>query len=311
VTGRGHDPGHAHGTSISAAGARRRRLVVALVITGVVLVAEVVGALITGSLALLADAGHMATDAAGLGLALLAVAFAARPATPERTYGYYRLEILAAMANATLLFGVALYILFQAWDRWFGEPEVEAGAMLLFAVVGLVANLIGLLVLRGGAGESLVVKGAYVELLGDLLGSAAVILAAVVIALTGWVRADVVASVAVSLMILPRTWALLREAVDILLQATPKNVDLAHVRAHIEALPGVLGAHDLHAWTLTSGVPVLSVHVVVDDATLADGGGGRVLDALAECLGNHFDVEHCTFQLEPETHAAHEARLHA
>jgi len=303
--------GHGHGGSVSAGGAHRRRLVVVLGITTTVLVAEVVGGLLTGSLALLADAGHMFTDAAGIGLALLAVTFAARPASPERTYGYYRLEILAAMVNAMLLFGVAVYILWEAWGRWVGEPEVQAGPMLAFAVVGLVANVVGMLVLRAGATESLNVRGAYLEVLGDLLGSVAVIVAAGVIALTGWVRADVVASVAVAVMILPRTWSLLREAVDILLQATPKNVDLAEVRAHIEELPGVLGAHDLHAWTLTSGVPVLSVHVVVDDATLADGGGGRVLDALAECLGGHFDVEHCTFQLEPATHAAHEPRLHA
>jgi cobalt-zinc-cadmium efflux system protein len=286
-------------------------LLVVLLITTVVLVAEVVGGLLTGSLALLAVAGHMFTDAAGLGLALLAVTFASLPATPERTFGYYRLEILAAVVNAVLLVAVAGYVLGEAWARWSQPPAVDGGAMLGFAVVGLVANLVGVAVLRAGAKESLNVRGAYLEVLGDLLGSAAVIVAAVVIALTGWRRADVVASVAVAFMILPRTWSLLREAVDVLLQATPKNVDLAAVRAHIEEVPGVLGAHDLHAWTLTSGVPVLSVHVVVDDAVLADGGGGRVLDALAECLGDHFDVEHCTFQLEPSTHAAHERSLHA
>ena len=311
MSGHGHGQGHAHGGSISAGGAHRRRLLVVLGLTTAVLVAEVVGSIVTGSLALLADAGHMFTDAAGLGLALLAVTFASLPATPERTFGYYRLEILAAVANAVLLVAVAGYILGEAWARWSDEPAVDGGAMLAFAVVGLVANLVGLLVLRAGAAESLNVRGAYLEVLGDLLGSAAVIVAAAVIAVTGWQRADVVASVAVAVMILPRTWSLLREAIDVLLQATPKNVDLAAVRRHIEEVPGVLGAHDLHAWTLTSGVPVLSVHVVVDEAVLADGGGGRVLDALADCLGDHFDVEHCTFQLEPPTHAAHERRLHA
>ena len=311
MSGHGHGHGHAHGGSISAGGAHRRRLLVVLGLTTAVLVAEVVGSIVTGSLALLADAGHMFTDAAGLGLALLAVTFASLPATPERTFGYYRLEILAAVVNAVLLVAVAGYILGEAWARWSDEPAVDGGAMLAFAVVGLVANLVGLLVLRAGAAESLNVRGAYLEVLGDLLGSAAVIVAAVVIAVTGWQRADVVASVAVAVMILPRTWSLLREAIDVLLQATPKNVDLAAVRRHIEEVPGVLGAHDLHAWTLTSGVPVLSVHVVVDEAVLADGGGGRVLDALADCLGDHFDVEHCTFQLEPPTHAAHERRLHA
>lgn len=311
MSGHGHGHGHAHGGSISAGGAHRRRLLVVLGLTTAVLVAEVVGSIVTGSLALLADAGHMFTDAAGLGLALLAVTFASLPATPERTFGYYRLEILAAVVNAVLLVAVAGYILGEAWARWSDQQAVDGGAMLAFAVVGLVANLVGLLVLRAGAAESLNVRGAYLEVLGDLLGSAAVIVAAVVIAVTGWQRADVVASVAVAVMILPRTWSLLREAIDVLLQATPKNVDLAAVRRHIEEVPGVLGAHDLHAWTLTSGVPVLSVHVVVDEAVLADGGGGRVLDALADCLGDHFDVEHCTFQLEPPTHAAHERRLHA
>lgn len=311
MSGHGHGHGHAHGGSISAGGAHRRRLLVVLGLTTAVLLAEVVGSIVTGSLALLADAGHMFTDAAGLGLALLAVTFASLPATPERTFGYYRLEILAAVVNAVLLVAVAGYILGEAWARWSAEPAVDGGAMLAFAVVGLVANLVGLLVLRAGAAESLNIRGAYLEVLGDLLGSAAVIVAAAVIAVTGWQRADVVASVAVAVMILPRTWSLLREAIDVLLQATPKNVDLAAVRRHIEEVPGVLGAHDLHAWTLTSGVPVLSVHVVVEDAVLADGGGGRVLDALADCLGDHFDVEHCTFQLEPPAHAAHERRLHA
>lgn len=307
MTGQGHGHGHA---VVSPGAAHRRRLVVVLVLTTAVLVAEVVGAFLTGSLALLADAGHMATDAAGLGLALLAVTFAARPATPERTYGYYRLEILAAMANAMLLLAVAVYLLVEAWGRWVEQPPVDGGVMLLFAAAGLVANLVGLLVLRGGAAESLNVRGAYLEVLGDLLGSVAVLVAATVIALTGWTRADVVATVAVAVLILPRTWTLLREAIDVLLQATPKNVDLGQVRRHILEVPGVVGAHDLHAWTLTSGVPVLSVHVVVEEAALADG-GGRILDALGDCLGGHFDVEHCTFQLEPPSHAAHETRLHA
>ncbi len=305
----GHD--HSHGPSISAGGMHRKRLLIVLGITSTVLVAELIGAHVTGSLALLADAGHMFTDVAGILLAVLAFTFASRPPTPERTFGYYRLEILAAVVNAVLLFGVAVYILWEAWQRWNAPPEVEGGLMLAFAAVGLVANIIGLLVLRDGAKESLNLKGAYLEVLGDMLGSVAVIIAAVVIATTGWLRADVVASVAVALMILPRTWTLLREAVDVLLQATPKNVDMAAVREHILGIPGVSGAHDLHAWTLTSGLPVLSVHVVVADDVLADGGAARILDALADCLDEHFDVEHCTFQLEPAGHADHEFRTHA
>lgn len=307
----GHGHGHGHGHAVSAGGRNRGRLLIVLALTTTVLVAELVGAWITGSLALLADAGHMFTDVAGILLAVLAVTFAARPATAERTFGYYRLEILAAVVNAVLLFGVAVYILIEAWQRWVQQPPVEGGVMLVFAVVGLIANIIGLMVLRAGSAESLTVRGAYLEVLGDTLGSVAVIVAALVIAVTGWVRADVVASVAVSLMILPRTWSLLREAVDVLLEATPRGVDLQQVRRHVLDVPGVLALHDLHVWAITSGQPVLSVHVVVTDGALADGGGGRLLDTFAECLAEHFDVEHCTFQLEPAGHAAHEFHTHA
>jgi cobalt-zinc-cadmium efflux system protein len=302
--------GHSHGPSASAGGAHRKRLLIVLALTGTVLVAEVVGALMTGSLALLADAGHMFTDVAGILLAVMAVTFAAKPADLRRTFGYYRLEILAAVVNAVLLFGVAVLILNEAWHRWQDPPPVESGLMIVFASVGLIANLIGLLVLRAGSKESLNVKGAYLEVLGDTLGSVAVIAAAVVIAATGWLGADPAASVLVALMILPRTWALLREAVDVLLQAAPAGMDLAVVRDHILETPGVVDAHDLHAWTLTSGMPVLSVHVVVDDTVLADGSGGEILDALGECLHEHFDVDHCTFQLEPAGHGAHERDLH-
>lgn len=302
--------GHDHGPSLSAGGAHRGRLLAVLGITVVVLVAEVVGAALSDSLALLADAGHMFTDVVGILVAVLAVTFAARPATEARTYGYYRLEILAAVLNAVLLLAVAVFVLVEAWRRWHDAPEVASGVMLLFAAIGLVANLVGVAVLRGGATESLNVRGAYLEVLGDLLGSVAVIVAALVIAATGWVRADAVASVAVALMILPRAWSLLREAIDVLLEATPRDVDIAAVREHILAVPGVVGTHDLHAWTITSGLPVLSAHVVVAQDVLADGGGGAVLDRLGECLADHFDVEHCTFQLEPPGHAAHEPHAH-
>jgi cobalt-zinc-cadmium efflux system protein len=303
-------PGHAHGRPTSAGGAHRRQLVLVLGITSVVLVAEVVGALLTGSLALLADAGHMLTDVAGLGLAVLAVTWGARPATLERTYGSYRLEILAAVVNAVLLLAVATFVLVEAARRWSDPPEVAGGLMLAFAVVGLVGNAAGLVLLRPGSKQSLNVKGAYLEVLGDTLGSIAVIAAAVAITTTGWLRADALASALVALMILPRTWTLLREAVDVLLEATPKGMDLGVVRQHILDTPGVVDAHDLHVWTLTSGMPVLSVHVVVDDDVLRDGTGGAVLDALGSCLDDHFDVAHCTFQLEPVGHAEHERGAH-
>lgn len=280
-------------------------------VTSIVCIAEVVGAMVTGSLALLADAGHMFTDVAGIGLAVLAVTFAARPATPERTFGHHRIEILAAVVNAVLLFGVGIVILMEAWQRWQHPPELEGVGMLAFAGVGLVANLFGLLILREGSKVSLNLRGAYLEVLGDLLGSLAVIAAAGVIAATGWTRADAVASVAVALMILPRTWSLLRDAVNVLIEATPKGLDLEDVRRHILENAGVLDAHDLHAWNLTSGMPVLSVHVVVEDELLTNGRSADLLDQLGECLAGHFDVEHCTFQLEPRSHSAHEFPTHA
>jgi cobalt-zinc-cadmium efflux system protein len=289
--------GHSHGAP-SAAGRHRGRLLWVLGITGMALVAQLVGSWLSGSLALLADAGHMLTDVAGVGLAVLAITVAARPPTVERTYGYYRLEILAAVVNAVLLFGIAVFVLAEAWRRWQHPAEVAGGTMLVFAAIGLLANVAGLILLHGAAGESLNVRGAYLEVLGDLLGSGAVILAAAVIAATGWLWVDPAASVLVALLILPRTWLLLREAVDVLLEGTPKGIDLEEVRQHILTQPGVIDAHDLHAWTITSGMPVLSVHVVVDDATLA-GGTGRILADLSVCLADHFDVEHSTIQIEP------------
>ncbi|MCV2491583.1 cation diffusion facilitator family transporter [Geodermatophilus sp. YIM 151500] len=301
--------GHDHGAGTAAAG-RRGRLVVVLVLTVTVLAAEVVGALLSGSLALLADAGHMATDALGIGLALGAVTLAQRPTSSRRTFGLQRVEILAAVANGLLLLGVSGYVVVEAVRRIGDPPEIDSGLMLGFAAVGLAANLVGLLLLRAGRRESLNVRGAYLEVLGDALGSLAVIAAAVVIATTGWTAADTVASLLVGALVLPRAWTLLREALDVLLEATPRGVDLDRVRDHIRSIDGVVDVHDLHAWTITSGSPVLSAHVVVSDEALEAGHGGRVLDALGTCLGAHFDVGHCTFQLEAVSHAAHETRVH-
>jgi cobalt-zinc-cadmium efflux system protein len=300
--GHKHAPGHGH----SAAGAHRGRLLAVFGLATAVLVAQVAGGVLSGSLALLADAGHMLVDAAGIGLALLAIRFAARPASGTKTFGYYRVEILAAVGNAVLLLTVAALVLIEAAQRLASPPPVASGTMLAVAVAGLAANAVSLWVLHGGQAASLNLRGAYLEVLGDLLGSVAVIVAAVVISLTGWRLADPVASAAIGLLILPRTWALLREAVDVLLEATPKGVDLHHVRAHILAVAGVTDCHDLHAWTITSGMPVLSAHVV-----LADGADpGRVLDALGACLAGHFDIEHSTFQLESPEHREHEHAFH-
>jgi cation diffusion facilitator family transporter len=303
--------GHGHGVASGTPGAgERRRLAVILGLTVLVMAAEVAGAVLSGSLALLADAGHMATDAVGIALALGAVTLAQRPARGRRTFGWQRAEILAAVANGLLLLGVAVYVLVQAVRRIGHPPEIGSGLMLGVAAVGLAVNLFGLALLHRGRQRSLNVRGAYLEVLGDALGSVAVIVAAVVIVTTGWTPADTVASLAIGFLVLPRAWSLLREALDVLLEAAPKGVDLEEVRAHMLEVEGVTGVHDLHAWTITSGLPVLSAHVVVTDEALAAGHGGRILDALCACLGDHFDVGHCTFQLEAATHAGHEAPVH-
>ncbi|RBY79829.1 cation transporter [Geodermatophilus sp. TF02-6] len=307
----GHGHGHAHGhPGGTASAAHRRRLAVVLTLTVTVMAAEIAGALASGSLALLADAGHMATDALGIALALGAVTLAQRPAHGRRTFGWQRAEILAAVANGLLLVGVAGYVLVEAVRRIGDPPEIGSGVMLTVAAAGLAANLGGLALLHRGRRDSLAVRGAHLEVLGDALGSVAVLVAALVIVLTGWTPADTVASLVVAALVVPRAWSLLREAVDVLLEAAPRGVDLDEVRAHILGVDGVLGVHDLHAWTITSGLPVLSAHVVVTDEALEAGHGGRVLDALCACLGDHFDVEHCTFQLEAEAHAGHEAPVH-
>jgi cobalt-zinc-cadmium efflux system protein len=303
--------GSQYGPELTATGAHRKRLIVVLVITCTVLIAEVIGGLISGSLALLADAGHMLTDSTGLILALIAASLATRAATARRTFGLQRAEVLAALGNALLLVGVAVWVLIKAVDRLRNPVEIDAGLMLAVAVVGVLANLAALLVLRPAQARSLNMRGAYLEVLGDLVGSLAVIAAAVLIMSTGWTSFDAIASLLVVVVIIPRAWSLLREVVDVLLEATPHGVDLSEVREHIKRVRGVVDVHDLHAWTITSGVPVLSAHVIVDQACIREGRSGEVLDRLGECLGGHFDVSHCTFQLEPVGHQEHEAAHHA
>lgn len=309
--GAGHDHGHAHGapTTGTAAAAYRGRLRVALSITLTVMVVEIVGGLMADSLALVADAAHMATDAVGLGMALLAIHFANRPPSGNRTFGYARAEILAALANCLLLLGVGGYVLYEAIHRFVTPADTEGGLTIVFGLIGLVANTISLMLLLRGQKDSLNVRGAFLEVVADALGSVAVIISAVVIMTTGWQAADPIASILISIMIVPRTWKLLHETLDVLLEAAPKNVDMAEVRAHVLALSGVEDVHDLHAWTITSGMPVLSAHVVVSSEVLNAIGHEKMLHELQGCLGHHFDVEHCTFQLEPSGHAEHEAKL--
>ncbi len=305
----GHDHSHAHG--ITATGRHRKRLIAVLAITLAVVLVQIVGAAVSGSLALLADAGHMLSDAAGVFIALLAAWIATRPASDQRTYGYQRAEVLAALANALVLIVISVVIVIEAFRRFGSAPEVETGVMFWAAVAGAVANLVSLLILRGAQKESLNVRGAYLEVLGDLLGSFAVIAAALVIMVTGFQTADTIASLLIAVMIIPRAWHLLRDVVDVLLEATPKGVDINMIREHILAVDGVISVHDIHIWTITSGVPVFSAHVVVEDEALGAVGADRVLDKLALCLGSHFDTEHCTFQLEPASHSEHEAHQHA
>ncbi len=295
---------HAH---TSPAAANRGRLAVVLVLSLLILVVEVAGSIVANSLALLADAGHVLADVAGLALALLAIWVAGRPPTPGRSFGYHRMEILAAVANAVLLFGIAGFVLLEAWQRLGASQTIASGPMLVFALVGLAANAVSLFLLRDAQRASLNMRGAYLEVMGDLAGSVAVIVAAVVIALTGWTGADLLVSVAIGLLILPRTVGLLRDATDVLLEATPKGVDMDHVRGHILDAPGVVDCHDLHAWTITSGMNVVSAHVVLGSG--AD--PSAVLDSLATCLADDFDIEHSTFQLETVDRRRLEERAHA
>ena len=306
----GHDHRHAGPGGGTAAAAYRGRLLAVLGITLTVLLVEVVAGLLAGSLALLADAGHMATDALGIGLALLAVRMAGRAPTVRRTFGWQRAEVLAAAANALLLLGLAVAVVVEAVRRLADPPPIDSGTVLLVGGLGLVANLVALSLLAGGQRESLNVRGAFLEVLGDALGSVAVLVSAAVVATTGQERADPIASLVIAALVVPRAVKLLRDTAEVLLEGTPRGVDLAEVRRHMLAQPGVVDVHDLHAWTITSGVPVLSAHVTVDREVLGGGCGGGMLDRLHHCLREDFDVEHSTFQLEPAGHRDHEGADH-
>lgn len=305
--------GHSHGPVHGDGAGRRRKLAWVLGITTTALVVEVVGAAVSGSLALLADAGHALTDAAGLTLALVAAVLTQQPATPQRTWGYRRAEVLAAAAQAAVLLAVGVFLLVEGVRRLLDPPEVASTAMLVFGVIGLLGNSVGIAVLAGDRRKNLNMRAAFLEVLNDALGSVAVLVAAGCIALFGWQRADAVASLLIGVLILPRTWRLLRETVDVLLEATPKGLNLDGVRAHILEVPHVLDVHDLHASRVASDLPVLSAHVVVEDACFHDGHVPRILDQLQQCVASHHgvSVEHSTFQLEAAGHGDHEHPTHA
>jgi cobalt-zinc-cadmium efflux system protein len=257
-------------------------------------VLEVAGAFATGSLALAADAGHVVMDILGVVLALGAIRLADRPASESRTYGWYRAEVLAALVNAVLLLGLVGFLVVEAWARLGHPAEIAGQAMLVVAVLGAGGNLVALWLLRGPGRRSLTMRGAYLEVLGDLLASLAVVVAAVIVGLTGAAFADTLASLVIGVMIVPRAWSLLRESLDVLLEATPRGLALDEVRRHLLDADGVDDVHDLHAWTITSGQPVISAHVVL--APQAD--PGRVLDEVCRCLAGDFDIDHSTIQLE-------------
>lgn len=292
--------GHSHGSTGgfgTAAGRHKRRLAMALGLTTAFMVAEVVGGLWTGSLALLADAAHMLTDAGGLALALIAIRFAERPATPETTYGYVRAEVLSALTNAVVLLLLTVYILYEAYRRFVDPPQVIGGPMLVVAVLGLVVNLISMRLLAGGSSESLNVKGAYFEVMSDMLGSLGVIVAAVVVLTTGWTLVDPIIGAGIGLFIVPRTWNLLRQAIHILLEGVPPEVDLELLRKRLCQVPGVTAVEDLHVWSITSGLNALSCHLVVDDMARS----AAVLAEASALLRTEFTIQHSTIQIEDET----------
>ncbi|MDQ0892779.1 cation diffusion facilitator family transporter [Agromyces ramosus] len=302
--------GHSH--DHSRQGANRARLGIAIGIVAAVLVLEVAGAWLSGSLALLADAGHMFSDLIGLIIALIAVIVAARPATDRQTYGYQRVEVFAALVNGVILLVIAGSVTIGAIGRLVAPepPEVQGGLMLAIAVVGLVANSAALLVLRGGAKDSINMRGAYLEVFGDLIGSAAVIVAAIVLLTTGFAQADAIASLFIAVLIVPRALLLLRDVMRVLSESAPADTDVAEIREHILRTRGVVAVHDVHVWAITSGSHVFSAHVEVEPDVFATGRTGELLDELGGCLSDHFDVAHSTFQLEPAGRAEHEQPQH-
>jgi cobalt-zinc-cadmium efflux system protein len=300
---------HDHGEADTG----RSRLAVALGISVAILMAEVVGAILTGSLALVVDAGHMLTDAGGLAVALAAASLARRPPTSRRTWGYGRAEVLAATAQAAVLLAVGLFVLVEGIHRLIQPAPIASNSLLVFGIIGVAGNVVALLVLRSSRRDNFNFRAAFLEVGNDALGSLAVIVAAIVISLTGWTRADAVAALVIGALILPRSLMLLRETVEVLLESTPRGLDLNSVRKHLLEQPHVRAVHDLHATQIATGLPVLTAHVVVDDECFYDGHTSQILDELQACVAEHFSVaiEHSTFQLERAVHSDHEHETHA
>jgi cobalt-zinc-cadmium efflux system protein len=278
-------------------------LLIAFSITLSVFVIEVIGSIITGSLALLVDAGHMLTDVIGLAMAVTAASLMNRPPSDRHTWGLRRAEVLSALAQAALLLGVGIFALVEGIRRLFEPPEIASGSLLFFGIVGLAANVASLLVLMSGRKQNLNMRAAFLEVVNDALGSVAVIASAILIATLGWYRSDAIAGILIALLIIPRTVILLRASGSVLLESTPPDLDLGEVRRHILGLPHVVSVHDLHASQVSTDLPTLTAHVVVDD-TLTPEQSARMLQDLQECVAEHFPVsiEHSTFQIEPQSH---------
>jgi cobalt-zinc-cadmium efflux system protein len=298
---------HAHGVS---ADADRRYLLIALLLLAVFMLAEVIVALVSGSLALLSDAGHMLSDVGAIGAALWAIRLAARPAAGAWTFGWKRAEILSAAGNGITLLVVAGIVTVEAITRLIHPPQVDGGPVVAVATAGIAVNIAAAWVLARASRSSLNVQGAFRHVLTDLYGFIGTVIAGIVILATGWTQADAIASLIVVALMLKAAWELLAASGRILLEAAPKTMNLDDVRAHLLATEHVRDLHDLHAWTVTSSLPALSAHIVIDDACFTEGCVPRLLDQLQGCLAGHFDVEHSTFQLEAAAHASHEPGTH-
>jgi cobalt-zinc-cadmium efflux system protein len=294
---------------VSVTARNRRALWITFGLTFTYFVVEVAGGILTNSLALLADAAHMLTDVGGLGLALFAAWMSMKPATPAKTYGYYRVEILAALTNAVVLFLISFYILYEAYGRFREPPAVSSLPMLAVASVGLIVNLTGIWLLRRSAKDSLNMQGAFLEVVSDLLSSVGVLIAGGIMWATGWYYADPIFSVVIGLFILPRTWKLMTQAVNILLEATPANINLAEVERAMLEVEGVASVHDLHVWTITSGIDALSAHVVVDVRVPPPAAAATIVDRLAAVLKEKFNLDHSTLQIEQTGRKLAETRL--
>jgi cobalt-zinc-cadmium efflux system protein len=301
----GHQPGHqhhhGHGAAADRAGDRYKgALLLSFALIVAFLLVQIVVGVVTGSLALLSDAGHMATDAVGLGMALAAIQVASTGrAHPQRTFGLYRLEILAALANAGLLFGVAAYVVVEAVRRLGEDHDVASAPVLVVGTIGLAVNLVAFFLLRAGARESLNLRGAYLEVFSDALGSLGVIVAAAVWGATGWDWVDPVVGAAIGVLILPRAWRLGREALRVLVQVAPSHLDVASLQHDLSAIRGVVDVHDVHVWTLTSEMEVATAHLMVASGTDAHG----VLDEARHLLAERHGITHATLQVEPDDHS--------